>query len=184
MLKMHDQITFRQIGKINFQRRLHGRRVRRLEPSRALDFVAAENFRVGDDDKLCVFADKPARQCADARCDRGVKAGILPDFLEALTLAVVVAENVDRVILPPPAMKLGEEFAALRLSNQWIGCASGERSKCFQRSEGWRSVCLALAQRDPGDAALIELLDELVPSDVEWIIGGNLRGIFVGTGGQ
>jgi hypothetical protein len=52
-----------------------------------------------------------------------------PDFLETLPFAVVVAKNVDGIILPQPAMKLLEKFAPLRLGDLRFLRALGQRTK-------------------------------------------------------
>ena len=48
---MHHVIAFLQIGEINVESGARGLRMRRFEPARALNFVAAKNFRIGDDDE-------------------------------------------------------------------------------------------------------------------------------------
>ena len=63
---MNDQIAFLQIREINVQRGTRRERVRRLEPARALDFVAPENLRVGDDDQFRLVAEKTTGE--RARC--------------------------------------------------------------------------------------------------------------------
>ena len=66
----------------------------------------------------------------------------VPDFLKPLPLAVVVAENVDGVILPQPAVKLLEKFAPLRLGNLRFRRAFGQRTEGVQvfklRMADWR----------------------------------------------
>ena len=65
MLQMHDQIAFLQIGEINVERGTRGQRVRGFLAARPLDFVAAENFRVGDDDEFRLVANKAASERAE-----------------------------------------------------------------------------------------------------------------------
>ena len=62
---MHDQIAFLQIREINVERRTRGQRVRRFVPARTLNFVAPENFRVGDDDQFRLVADEAASERAE-----------------------------------------------------------------------------------------------------------------------
>src|SRR2546425_12340280 len=85
MLQVNDIIAFFQFRKINIQRGSGGNRVRRLEPARALDFVASENFRIGDDDELRLVAHEATRERAQQR--RGPKVegrGLLLFRLSAL----------------------------------------------------------------------------------------------------
>ncbi len=56
---------------------------------------------------------------------RAFKAIFLPDFPEALALAIIIAKHVDSVVLPQPAVQLGEELAPLRF-----------RHRGFQRAVG------------------------------------------------
>ena len=62
---MDDQVAFFQFGEINVEGGTGGQRVRGFQPARPLNFVAAENFRVGDDDEFCFFAKKSAGKRAD-----------------------------------------------------------------------------------------------------------------------
>ena len=62
---MHDEIAFFQFGEINVQRGTRGLRVRRFEPARTLHFVAAKNFRIGDDDQLGFLVDEIRGQRAE-----------------------------------------------------------------------------------------------------------------------
>ena len=64
VLQMHDEIAFLQIREINVQRRTRGLGVRRFEPARALDFVAAKNLRIGDDHEFGFVAKKTASESA------------------------------------------------------------------------------------------------------------------------
>ena len=48
---MDDVIAFLQFGKVNVKYRASRLRVRRLQSTRALNFVAAEDLRVRDDPK-------------------------------------------------------------------------------------------------------------------------------------
>ena len=74
-------------------------------------------------------------QIRDARS----KTQLLPNFHEPLPLAVVVAEDVNGMVLAEPAVKLVEEFAALRLGDLWIRRAFAERTKGVERGKGWNA---------------------------------------------
>ena len=65
VLEVDDEVAFLQFGEINVERGAGGERVRRFQPARALDFVAAKNFRVGDDDEFRLVAKKTAGKRAD-----------------------------------------------------------------------------------------------------------------------
>ena len=53
----------------------------------------------------------------------------------ALLLAVVVAENLDAVLLPLPAMQLIEELAALSLGDLRLGRALRQRAEGVEAGE-------------------------------------------------
>ena len=148
VLQMDDQIAFLQIGEINVERGAGRQRVRRFQPARTLDFVAAKNLRIRDDDEFCVVADESRVRAS--RFGSGVwrlASGVLlrehlhpaprpqnpdsipPDFLKPLPFAVVVAEDVDGVILPQPAVELLEKFPALRLGDLRFRRALGQRAE-------------------------------------------------------
>ncbi len=152
VLQMHDQIAFLQIREINVERGTCGQRVRRFQPARTLDFVAPENFRIGDDDQFGFVADETTCERANSGLGSGVwslgrsearvfpkirdarsQTQFRPDFLKPLPLAVVVAENVDGIILSQPAMNLLEKFAPLRLCNLWFGHAVSQRTESIER---------------------------------------------------
>ena len=161
MLQMHDQIAFLQIREINVERGARGQRVRGFLAARSLDFVAAENFRISDNDEFCFFAEETARERAEVKRGTGILPAsdffsriffnwrqtgsrsyeFRPDFLEPLALAVIVAEDVDGVILPQPAVDLLEEFAALRLGDWRFRRALGERTKGVERIKLWIADC-------------------------------------------
>ena len=63
------------------------------------------------------------------------KAVFAPDFDEALALAVVVAEDMNTVVLAKPAVELGEEFAALGLGHLRLRGAVGERAEGIEAGE-------------------------------------------------
>ncbi len=143
---MHDQIAVFQVGEINVERGPGRQRVRRFQPARPLDFVAAKNFRVGDHDEFRLVANKAAGERAEVNggdialrwpvgaarrpCLR--QSEFIPNFLKPLPLAVVVAKDVDGVILPQPAVKLVEKFAALRLGDRRFGRTLGQRTEGVQ----------------------------------------------------
>ena len=134
---MHDKISIVQIGEINVERGTRSQCVRRFLASRTLDFVTAENFRVGDNDQFCFFANEAARQITNLNLQIlfDGKAVFFPNFREALLFAVVVAENVDGIILPQPAVKLLEKFATLRLGDLRFGRAFRQRTKASRLSK-------------------------------------------------
>jgi hypothetical protein len=109
--------------------------VRRFQPARTLDLVTAEDFRIGDNDQFCRVANETPREGAEM--DEGLclvrQAELLPNFLKALALAVVVAEDMNGKILPLPAVQLLEEFPPLRLGNLRLRCALGQRPKGVER---------------------------------------------------
>ena len=161
---MHDQIAFFQIGEINVERGPGRQRVRGFLTARALDFVAAKNLRVGDDYELGLVADEATRERTEMQRRTGVAPvsnfffsffrwrqarrlsyKFSPNLLKPLALAVVVAKDVNGIILPQPAMELLEKFAPLRLGNLRFGRALGERTKGVERSEN-RSVELRFGQ--------------------------------------
>src|ERR1700679_3495761 len=112
---MDDEVVFLQIGEINVEGGAGGQGVGRLEPSRALNLVAAKNFGVGDDDDSGLRTNKTPGGGADG--DAGFfgafESIFLPDFLEPLAFPVIVAEDLDRIALAQPAMKLLKKFPAL-----------------------------------------------------------------------
>ena len=59
----------------------------------------------------------------------------VPNFGKPLALAVVVAKNVDGIILPQPAVKLLKKFAALRLGDLRFRRALGQRTEGVERIE-------------------------------------------------
>ena len=59
------RVAFLQFGEVNVERGAGGQRVRGFQPARPLDFVAAKNFRVGDDDEFCLFANEAAGKRAE-----------------------------------------------------------------------------------------------------------------------
>ncbi len=95
MLQMHDQVAFFQIREINVQRRARGLRVGIFLAAWTLDFVTAKDFRIGDNDDFHLIANKSTRKRADLNFQFFFRAKtvFLPDFLEALPLAVVVAKT-------------------------------------------------------------------------------------------
>ena len=72
-----------------------------------------------------------------------METGWTPDPIPAqisvkpLPLAVVVAEDMNRIVLAQPAVKLVEKFAALRLGNLRVGRAFAERTKGVERGKNW-----------------------------------------------
>ena len=95
-----------------------------------------EDLRVRDDNEFGLFAQKPAGERADVQSRTGLAEPVFfPDFRKPLPLAVVVAENVDSKALAQPAVKLGEEFAALRFGDLRIGRTFAHWTKGLKRSK-------------------------------------------------
>src|SRR6185437_6690357 len=132
MLQMHDEIAVVQVGEINVECRARGLCMGRFLSAWSLDFVTAKNFRICDDDQFRFVANKAAGEGTDLNLGCGVvsvsrlvepqvrlygETMFFPDFFKALAFAVVVAENMNGVILSQPAMDLGEEFTALRFGD-------------------------------------------------------------------
>ena len=65
VLQMHDKIAVFQIREINVERGAGGLRVRRFLAARTLDFVASEDFRIGDDDEFRLVTNETASERAD-----------------------------------------------------------------------------------------------------------------------
>src|ERR1017187_4228187 len=166
VLQMHDQIAFFQIGEINVERRTGRQRVRRFLAARTLDFVTAKNLRIRDDDQLCFVTNEAASERTKVQRRTGVAPvsnfffsffrwrqarrlsyKFSPNLLKPLALAVVVAKDVNGIILPQPAMELLEKFAPLRLGNLRFGRALSQRTEGVERSEN-RSVELRFGQLD------------------------------------
>ena len=87
---------------------------------------------------------------------------IRPNFFKPLPFAVVVAENVDGIILAQPAMKLVEKFAALRLGNLQFRRAFGQRTKGIERMQ--RSARWGERPREPALERACHSLSRLVSS--------------------
>ncbi len=68
------------------------------------------------------------------------QAQFIPNFLKPLSFAVIVAKDVDGVILPQPAVKLLEKFAPLRLGDLRF------RRALRQRTEGVQVFKLRIAE--------------------------------------
>ena len=68
VLDVDDEVAFLQFGEINVERGAGRERMRRFQPAWALDFVASENFRVGDDNEFCLVAEKTAGKSAEMQC--------------------------------------------------------------------------------------------------------------------
>jgi hypothetical protein len=152
---MNDKVAFFQFGEINVEGGTGGQRVRGFQPAWPLNFVAAKNFRVGDNDEFCCFAKKSAGERAEVKCRTGVppvsnffsraffrwrQAGSLsyefrPDFPKPLQLAVIVAEDMNGMVLAEPAVKLVEEFTALHLGDLRVRRAFAERTKGVERGK-------------------------------------------------
>ena len=170
VLQVNDIVALLQLGEINVQGRTRRLRVRRLEAARPLHLVTPEDLGVGDDDQPGLVAEEAAGQSAEVSAKsegRSPKAEsrslrlrfarielwslrvrsflhqpvFLPNLGEALPLAVVVAEDVDRVALAQPAVQLGEELAPLRLGHLRLRGALRQRTESLQALEVRSAEC-------------------------------------------
>ena len=76
-----------------------------------------------------------SRTAEGGRLPYVAEAVFLPDFVKPLPLSVVVAIDVNGVVLAQPAMQLGEEFAALGFGNLRFRRAVAERAESIERRE-------------------------------------------------
>ena len=137
-----------------------------FKPARSLDLVTPENLGVRNDNQPGCFAKKSAgkrsdvsRRTRDERQGRNgirlllldgrlwTRAHFLPDFLESLPFAVVVAEDMDGMVLAQPAVELAKKFTALQLGDLRFGHAVGQRPKRLKTRKQCR---FAFAQFKPG----------------------------------
>ena len=144
MVEMDHVIAFLQIRKIDIQQRARSLGVGRFESAWTLDFVTAENLRIGDDDQPGQFAEKAARQCAEVEGGtygnggRGWRLGqaiLFPNFLEALALPFIVAKDMDGITLAQPAMQLIEESASLLFGHLRVRRSPAQWAKSIQALE-------------------------------------------------
>ena len=201
VLDVDDEVAFFQFGEINVERGAGGERMRRFQPARTLDFVAAKNFRVGDNDEFGPVTKETARKSADLDLGFGVqeswgcvargavpKTGtpktkdhqLFPDFFKPLSFAIVVAKDVDRVALPQPAMKLVEKFPAPGLGDLQFGCtfASDDRPQGVEIadfSESWleRPNSRYHFRQFTAVSACGRPSLKFIPTDKKWIVTGN-----------
>ena len=147
---MHHQVAFVEICEINVQRRPRRLRMRRLHPARPLYLVATEYFRIRHHHQLRRLANKSARQRTDLydrpqlrqrspglffrpNFRRRRAMNVFPHLLKSLPLAVVIAKNMDRHVLPQPAMQLLEKLPALRLRHLQFRRTLTQRPERIQR---------------------------------------------------
>ena len=144
--------------------------------------------------------------CSEIRSRFGSGAGrtpdhcqFLPNFLKPLPLAVVVAKDVDGIILPQPAVKLLEKFAALRLGDLRFRRALGQRTKGVERSKiaewgaprepfpalrRFRSRSspafrrLVIIQFNRGETAPVQFRQKIRPGNEKRIVRWNLLFVF------
>jgi len=117
--------------------------MRRFEPAGSLNLVAPKDFCVRGHDQFCFFTKIAAGKSAgmSAKPWPGSIRGRIfetvfpPNFREPLTLALIVAKDMDGVILARPAMELSEEFAALGLGYLRFGRALRHRAECVEAFE-------------------------------------------------
>ena len=121
-------------------------------------------------------------------CGLWTVACFRPNFFKPPPLAVVVAEDVNGVTLPQPAVELVEKFAALRLGNLRIRRAFAkwtkgvERGKWSAEVERWNSSTSASLsfEADSHWPFWFELGEKISPRNKKWIIFGDLPRVFVG----
>ena len=142
----------------------------------------------------------------DVQIGPGGQAQFPPDFLETLPFAVVVAKNMDGLILPQPAMKLLEKFTALGLGNLRFQRPLSQRTERIERNEvesgsagsRRRGGTLVFAGRLPdhsifpggrlvillqfngSETTAVERRQKIRPGNEKRIIFGNL--LFIGLG--
>src|SRR5262249_46535903 len=112
-------------------------RVRGFKPARTLYLIAAKNLRIGHDYKFCLIRNKSSsertkmhrRRCIAAffisillnlrswRRARTVQTEFFPDLQKALLLSVVIAKDMNGIVLSKPAMQLRKKFSALDFSD-------------------------------------------------------------------
>lgn len=189
VLQVNDQVALLQIRKINVEGGARGQRMGRFQSARALNLVAAKNLGVGRDDQFQFVADEAARQRAEVNFEAILRGEpvFLPNFLEALALAVVVAENVEGEALPQPAMQLNEKFAPLRLGDLRVEGALGQRAECFERGKAQigrvrrGDFRTAFGDTNGSDVAPEGICQNVIPGDEERIVSRNLRRIVFGA---
>ncbi len=161
MFQVHHVIAFLEIRKIDVQGRACGQSVRRFEAARSLDLITTEYLGVRHRHKFARVKQEAAGQGADQDLkrlggrggatsgrrrfgfDRGLfKTVFLPNLLETLAFAVVVAEDLDVVVLAQPAMQLGEELASLSFGHMRFGSVPGDGTKSVEVLELWRTLVI------------------------------------------
>jgi hypothetical protein len=143
VLDVDDVVPGFEVGEIDFESGPCGDGVGRLEAARTLDLIAAEDLGVGDDGEPCLREEEPAGQGAEVQRGLGswrrlgweIETIVVPDLEEPLTFAVVVADDVDGVVLAEPSVQLVKEIAALDFGDLWIGHVIGDGPKGVQAGE-------------------------------------------------
>ena len=204
VLQMNDKVAFFQFGKVDVKGGTDGQRVRGFQPAWPLDSVAPENFRVGDDNEFCFVANEAASKHADmsrrsrveGRGRNGIRlstfesristqAQFIPDLIKPLPLAVVVAEDMNGVTMPQPAVELVEKFAALRLGDLRVGRAFAERTKGVERGKSQSlNSNVSIARFELRHGFPVDLGEKISPRNEKWIVFGDLPRVFVGGGGE
>ena len=179
-LEMDDVIAFLEFREVDLEHRAHGLRMRRLESARALYLIASVDLGVGDDDGAGVGLEEAARENAEVRGGpRFAEPVFVPEFEEALALAVVAAEHVDGVFLAKPAMALLEKFASLFLGQLRVGQHGADRSVCIESRTGERRAALAIEREfgevDARESAVGDGFHDAFPRDEKRVAGGDLR---------
>ena len=201
VLEMDDVIAFLQFGEIDVEQGAAGGGVRGLEAAGALHLVAAENFRVRDDDEFGGLKEKAARESAQGHAQGGgiAQAVFPPNLLEALAFAVVVAEEMDGVVLARPALQLLEKLAALSGGDGRLGALAADGAEDFQALE-WQGLRVIqppavhdhvldeqrfeLTDGDGDHAAPRHAFAKLFPGNEEGIARRDLGLVTIGLGGQ
>jgi hypothetical protein len=110
-----------------------------------LNLVAAKNLGIGHHDYLCLIAEESTGQAAQVYAQsgwrrRGLVVGrggacqaiLFPDFHEALALAIVVAKQVNLVVLSQPAMNLGKKILSLGVGDLRFRRTLGEGAESLK----------------------------------------------------
>ena len=183
---MNHVIALLQFREIDVQQRPARLGVGRFEAAGALHLVAPKNLRVGHHHQFGRLEEKAPRQRADANLQpAGVAQPVFPpNLLEPLALAVVVAENHDRMALARPSVQLPEEFLALRLRDVrlWRPVSDGPENLQPLKAQGrggrrggdaeflqvLQHKVLQFARGDRNHAAPRQVVLEFPPGDQEW----------------
>ena len=119
-MEMHDVIAVRDFGEV--ERLVLAAQAHQpfLLPQRPHRLIAAENFRVAQDDQLARRPDEAAQEGALKEGDRFIRdARLAENFLEPLLLPLVVAEDRHFPALGQPvAQMIEKKIAAIFLQDE------------------------------------------------------------------